>query len=125
MIKIKQLAIFMDETNALLMELYNHMIVSRNIIFKSKENEEFIEYNYSEPLISNDIEWHHSVYLKEISDIIKNYQQVLLFGPTKNKELLYKLLNADEQFKNIKIESIDTKKLTDFQIHNFVLDYYK
>ena len=125
MIKIKQLAIFMDETNALLMEFYNHMIVSRNIIFKSKDNEEFIEYNYSEPLISNDIEWHHSVYLKEISDIIKNYQQVLLFGPTKNKELLYKLLNADQNFKNIKIESIDTKKLTDFQIHNFVLDYYK
>ena len=125
MIKIKQLAIFMDETNALLMELYNHMIVSRNIVFKSKDNEEFIEYNYSEPLISNDIEWHHSVYLKEISDIIKNYQQVLLFGPTKNKELLYKLLNADEHFKNIKIESIDTKKMTDFQIHNFVLDYYK
>jgi len=115
----------MDDTNALLMELYNHMIVSRNIVFKSKVNEEFIDYNYSEPLISNDIEWHHSVYLKEISDIIKHYQQVVLFGPTKNKDELYKMLNTDHHFKDIKIESIDTTKMSEFQIHNFVLDYYK
>jgi len=125
MIKIKQLAIFMDDTNALLMELYNHMIVSRNIIFKSKENEEYIDYNYSKPVKSTDMQWHHLAYYKEISDIIRNYQQVVLFGPVDTKEEFYKLLEADHHFKNIKIEFINTNKMTDFQIHKFVLNYYK
>ena len=125
MIKIKQLAIFMDDTNALLMELYNHMIVSRNIVFKSKENEEYIDYNYSAPVRITSLQWHHLAYYKEISDIIRNYQQVVLFGPINTKEKFYKLLETDQHFRNIKIEFINTNKMTDFQIHEFVLNYYK
>ena len=115
----------MDDTNALLMELYNHMIVSRNIVFKSKENEEYIDYNYSAPVRSASLQWHHLAYYKEISDIIRNYQQVVLFGPINTKEKFYKLLETDQHFRNIKIEFINTNKMTDFQIHEFVLNYYK
>jgi hypothetical protein len=125
MIKIKQLAIFMDDTNALLMELYNHMIVSRNIVFRSRENEEYIDYTYSVPFKSTDEQWHHWAYYKELGDIIRNYQQVVLFGPVGTKEGLYKLLEADHYFKNTKIELVNTNIMTEFQIHDFVLEYYK
>lgn len=125
MIKIKQLAIFMDDTNALLMELYNHMIVSRNIVFKSKENEEFIEYNHLMPSFGSDKHQHQFAYYNELSKIIRNYQQVVLFGPIDTKNEFYKLLEADHHFSKIKIEFINTNKMTDYQIHDFVLEYYK
>jgi len=123
MIKIKQLAIFMDDTNALLMELYNHMIVSRNIVFKSRENEEYIQYNNLLPLFGTDK--HRHAYYKEISNIMRRYQQVVLFGPVDIKTEFYALLEADHHFRKIKVEFIRTELMTDFQIHEFVLDYYK
>ena len=123
MIKIKQLAIFMDDTNALLMELYNHMIVSRNIVFKSRENEEYIQYNNLLPLFGTD-KYRHAYY-KEISNIMRNYQQVVLFGPVDIKTEFYKLLQADHYFRKVKVEFVMTDIMTDFQIHEFVLDYYK
>jgi stalled ribosome rescue protein Dom34 len=125
MIKIKQLAVFMDDANALFMELYNHMIVSRNIVFKSKENEEYIQYNYSMPLFGSDKDHRQLAYYNEISSIIRNYQQVVLFGPTETKNEVYEHLKADKHFDKIKIDIVYTKEMTDFQIHEFVLDYYK
>ena len=125
MIKIKQLAVFMDDANALFMELYNHMIVSRNIVFKSKENEEFIEYNHLMPSFGSDKHQHQFAYYDEISSIVKNYQQVVLFGPTETKNEVYEHLKADKHFDKIKIDIVYTKEMTDFQIHEFVLDYYK
>jgi recombinational DNA repair ATPase RecF len=125
MIKIKQLAIFMDDTHVLLMELYNHMIVSRNIVFKSKENEEFIEYNNLLPVFGSDVQQHQLAYYKEISNIIRNYQQVLIFGPVNVENEFYKLLEADHHFKKIKLEIVNTKVLNEVQIHEFVLNHYK
>ena len=125
MIKTKQLAIFMDDKNALFMELYNHMIVSRNIVFKSKENEEYIQYNYSMPSFGSDKHHHELAYYKEISNIIRHYQQVVLFGPIDAENEVYRLLKTDEHFKKIKIDFVYTKEMTDFQIHEFALDYYK
>lgn len=125
MILIKQLAIFMDDTNALLMELYNHMIVSRNIVFKSRENEEYIQNNYILPSYGNDKQQYQSAYYNELGDIIKNYEEVVLFGPTDTKKELYKLLETDHCYKDIKIELVTTDKMTNAQIHEFVLAYYK
>jgi hypothetical protein len=125
MLKIKQLAIFMDDTNALLMELYNHMIVSRNIILKSKENEEFPQYNNLVPAIGSDLHLHQLANYNEISNIIRNYQQVVLFGPLNVENEFYKLLEADRHFKKIKLDVINTDKMTNLQIHKFVLNYYK
>jgi hypothetical protein len=125
MMQSKQLAIFMDNTGALLMELYNHRIVSRNIVFKSKENEEFIQYHYLKPLLSTDKQWHQSAYYKELGDIIKNYEQVVIFGSSRAKKGLYEFLETDHHFRNIRIQLVTTKKMTDSQIHEFVLNYYK
>jgi predicted metal-binding protein len=121
MIKINQLAIFMNEANALLMELYNHIIVSTSRVFKAED----IQSMYGEPLPWTDKQWHHLAYYKEISDIMRNYRQVVLFGPIDTRKELYKLLEADHHFKNIEIDFFDTHKMTDLQIHDFALDYYK
>ena len=125
MIKTKQLAVFMNDRNALFMEFFNHMIISRNIVFRSKENEEYIQYNFTMPLSGLDKDHRQLAYYKEICSIIKNYQQVVFFGPVNTENEIYKLLKADQHLKKIKMDFICTKEMTDFQIHEFALDYYK
>jgi len=111
----KQLGIYIDYTNAFLMELINKKIVSRNIEFELKENDE------------NNHQTHHlqTAYFLEISDIIRNYNQVVLFGPSNSKDELFNLLKFDHNFDHIKIQNINTDKMSELQLHAFVHEYYK
>ena len=45
-----------------------------------------------------------STYFNRIADVIKNYNEVLLFGPTDAKSELLNLLKTDHLFENIKME---------------------
>ena len=125
MMKNKQLAILVNDTNALLMELYNHMIVSRNIVFKPEEKE--VSIPEKQDIITECCNKHKRkyAYYKEISKIASHYQEVLIFGSTDTKLELFKCLKVDTNLKKIKMECIDTNVMSDSQMHNFVLEYYK
>ena len=98
------------------------MIISRNIVFKSEEpeytNSDVRCATYNLCCKTN----RKANYFKEISDIVKNYQDVVLFGPTKTKFEFYDQLKADKHFNKIKIECFNTNKMTESQMHDFVLD---
>ena len=66
-----------------------------------------------------------SSYYKKLRDAIKNYQEVVLFGPTDAKNELLNLLKADHLFENIKIEVKHYDKMTENQMHAFVREYFK
>ena len=65
-----------------------------------------------------------AAYYKQLSAIIKNYDPVLLFGPTEAKTELLNILRADHHFEKIKIEVKQTDKMTDNQQHAFVKEYF-
>ena len=122
----RQLGIYMDHTHAFLMELEADQIISRDIVSewkdtdkKSYQNFHFFGFNCSEK------KQLQKAYFSEISDIIRNYNQVVLFGPTDAKNELHKLLSGNHLFKEIKIEFVDTDKLSNEQMHEFVKEYYK
>ena len=66
-----------------------------------------------------------SSFYKKLSDIIKNYQEIVLFGPTDAKNELLNLLKADHLFENIKIEVKHADKMTKNNMHTFVKEYFK
>ena len=122
--KNKQLSIWMDYSNALLMELYNHMIVSTRIAVKPPEND---DEKTNAPNLPNHTEEqirHQEDYFKEISDVVINYQEVLLFGPTEAKSELLAILKKDHHFKNIIFQLVNTNKMNDDSIHKFVVNHY-
>ena len=122
----KKLGIYIDYTKAFLMEFENKKIVSRNIEFEEKGNGVDIPENKQAFSGSGNQEHHlQSGYYLEISDIIRNYDQVVLFGPSNFKNELFKLLEFDHDFDNIKIQNVNTDKMTDLQYHSFVTEYYK
>ena len=121
----RQLGIYMDHAHAFLMELENGMIISRNIVSGWIETEDkpiqerhFMDFNCGEK------KHLQSAYYHEISDIIRQYQQVVLFGPTDAKNELHKLLTDNHLFNEIKLEFVNTDKLTNEQMHEFVKEYF-
>lgn len=124
--KIKQLGVCMDHTHAFLMELENNMIISRNIISGWKDTDE-IDNNGSHLTGFHNPEKKHlqARYYSEISDIIRHYQQVVLFGPTDAKNELHNLLKDNHLFEDIKIVLVNTDKMTDTEMHTFMKEYYK
>ena len=120
----KSLGIWMDHSNAHLMELTVAPIESKTIDSKFTHEAKEQSLSKSENLMHNKEQHQQSEYYKKLGEIIKHYQDVVLFGPTKAKvELLY-TLRADHLFAKIKIEVKQTGKLTENQQHAFVREYF-
>jgi stalled ribosome rescue protein Dom34 len=64
-------------------------------------------------------------YYKKLSDSIRNYQEVLLFGPTDAKKELLNLLKSDHLFEKTKIDIENSDKMTESQMYTFVREFFK
>ena len=121
---IRKLGIWMDHSNAYLMELANDIIVQRVVSELANPDAEFNFYK-GEKLIHKKEQHLQLSYYKKISDIIKKYQEVVLFGPTDAKNELLNQIKTDHLFEDIKIEVKNSDKMTEDQMQTFVIDYFK
>ena len=122
---IKQLGIYIDYKNAFLMELINRLIVSRNIEFEDPTVSDLIHEESIKQEINKEKQQHlPSAYYLELCDVIRNYDQVVLFGPNDAKNELFNLLEFDHNFDSIKIHNENTDNLDEIQMHNFVKMYF-
>lgn len=63
-------------------------------------------------------------YYKDLGNIIKQYDAVVLFGPTNAKAELFNIVSKDHLFSKINIEVKETDKMTEKQQHAFVKNYF-
>ena len=119
----KKIGIWMDHANAHLME-YADPIVTKVVTSNSTHEEKEKTLQKSESMMHNKEQQQESEYYKEISESIKNYDDVLLFGPTNAKVELLNILKANVGFSKIKLEVRETDKMTESEEHAFVRDYF-
>jgi len=114
----------MDHSNAHLMEFTTDPIETKTIssTFTHQEKEDSI--TKSERLMHNKEQHEQSAYYKQLGEIIKNYDRVILFGPTEAKSELFNLLKGDHQYSKIKIEVQQTDKMTENQQHAYVREHF-
>lgn len=119
----KKLGIWMDHANAHLIE-YTEPMVTKIVTskFTDAEREESLE--RSERIMHNKEQHDDSEYYKEIGELIRNYDEVLLFGPTDAKTELLNILEKNHLFSKIKFEVKQSDKMTENQEHAFVKDYF-
>jgi len=122
---IKQLGIWMDHSNAFLMELKNDTILTNCVVSELSDHESEFNFYKGEKLIHKKQQHLQLSYYKKLGDIIKKYQEVVLFGPTDAKNELINLLKTDHLFEDIKIEVINSDKMTEDQMQTFVREYFK
>ncbi len=123
MTKVKCLGIWMDHASANLMANTNPIetktVVSTSVNQIKEETE-----GKGEKLLHNKVQQNLSVYYKKLGEVIKNFEEVILFGPTNAKVELFNTLKTDLHFEKIKIEIKQADKMTENQQHAFVRDYF-
>jgi len=119
----KNLGIWMDHSSAHLME-FTDTIETKTIDSKFTHEAKEQSLDKSENLMHNKEQHQQSEYYKKLGEIIKNYEGVILFGPTDAKVELFNILRADHLFAKIKIEIKQTDKMTEHQQHAFVRDHF-
>ena len=120
----KQLGIWMDHSNAHLMEFTTDPIKTSIIESKFTREDKVQSLDKSEHLMHNKEQHQQSEYYKNLGAIIKKYEDVILFGPTTAKVELFNFLRADHNFEKINIEVKQTDKMTENQEHAFIKEHF-
>lgn len=122
---IKNIGIYMDHAAAHLMELKNDKITSQSITSEFTYQEKERTIRKSENVMHNKEQHQQAKYYSSIKDVTKNYESILLFGPTNAKNELLNLMKEDRHFENIKIETVDADKMTENQQHVFIKKHFQ
>ena len=120
----------MDHQHALCIEMVpmtegmnKKTVVSRNVVSEWNDKQHT---HLSKKELFNFPEKKHlqAAYYKELSEIIRNYDHVLLFGPTDTKNELHNILKANHLFEENQMEMMNTDKMTDHEMEDYVLEYF-
>lgn len=120
---IKRLGIWMDHSTAHLLELNADSIKGKTIFAQIGEQDEALNPR-DETLIQNKEQNELSGFFSRLSDVIINYDEVLLFGPTNAKTELVNTLKDDHHFDKVKIEVKPADKMTENQQQAFVKEHF-
>lgn len=120
----KCLGIWMDHSSANVMEYTTDPIETKTIesTFTHEVKEDSL--NKSEYLMHNKEQLNQAAYYKKLCEIIENYQEVFLFGPTDAKKELFNILKDDLHFAKIKIDMKQTDKMTVNQQKALVREHF-
>jgi stalled ribosome rescue protein Dom34 len=124
MITKKNIGIWMDHSNARLIEFTNFSVSTRNIMSKFTTDEKTKSLAKSENLMHNKEQHQQTEYYNRIAETIQNFDDVLLFGPTDAKTELFNLLKKEHRYSKINVEVKDTDNMTDNQQHAFVRAHF-
>lgn len=120
----KKLGIWMDHSNAHIITTASGIVKTDNILTKTVHSGNDHTLSESESLIHNKEQHLQNDYYKRLAETIKNYDEVILFGPTDAKIELLHILKADHHFDNIKIEAKPSDRMTENQQHAFVKEHF-
>lgn len=121
----RNLGIYMDHSRAILMEL------SGNIVGENQIKSEFSTEGKGSHLkklenSEHDIDLRlHSNYFKEIGQSIKDFENILLFGPTDVQTELLNFLNDAKLTKNVNFEVRKTELMAGTQMRSYVRTFFK
>ncbi len=120
----KRLGVWLDHTKAQIIEEKNNSFTSYAMESLSIQGEKQ-NFGMDESLKHNTEQDQLSDFFKRLSEVLKGYTEVLLFGPTNAKTELFNLLKEDSPFNNIKIDVETTDNLTENQMHAYVKGHFE
>lgn len=119
----KRLGVWMNHSIAHIIEIKNNAIISNYIEANTMRGGKQNLGNY-ENTKHNTEQDQQAYFYQRLGDIIMDYSEVLLFGPTNAKTELLNLLKKDSHFNNIKIYVEKAENLKINQMHAFVKEYF-
>lgn len=114
----------MDHASAHIMPLTSEAIASETLSAGAGHEGLDQGIGKSEHTMHNKEQNKHKAFYHDLGNIIKNYDHVLLFGPTDAKSELLNLLKEDQHFQNIQIDVVPADHMTEHQEHAFVKQHF-
>ena len=124
MTTVNRLAIWMDHSDAHVMKVDAEM-KRRHITSNFSKDDKAQTLAKSENIMHNKEHGLHVAFYKVLGDIIKDYDEVLIFGPTNAKKELHNLLADDSHFDAIKFEVFPADYMTEHEEQAFVRRHYE
>jgi hypothetical protein len=120
----KRIGIWMDHAQANLMEFTQEPIETEELNSTFTHEVKVNSLNRSEAIMHHKEQQEEGEYYDRLGDVIKGYDEVLLFGPTDAKVELFNRLRKDHRFENIKINIEQADKMTENQQHAHVKAHF-
>ncbi len=114
----------MDHSSAHMIEFSHDPVSSETIKSEFTHESKVHSLGKSEHGMHNKEQHQHAEYYHKLGEVIRNYKEVLLFGPTDAKSELANVLHGNHLFSNIKLEIKHTDKLTENQQLAFVRNHF-
>ncbi len=120
----KRLGIFMDHKSANIIPFTQESVENTTVDSKFTHREKEHLLSKSESVMHHAEQHEEAQYYRKLGDIIKGYQEIILFGPTEAKSELLNILMADSHFSKIKIFVESTDRLSEKEQHLFVRNHF-
>lgn len=121
----KNIGIFMDHTNAHLIEYTIDGVQNKQMKSDFTQQDKHDSMQHGEHTANNKEHQKQTLFYNDIADVIEQYNHVLLFGPTDAKTELLNSIKDNHKFENIHIVTETTDKMTAPQMNAYVLNYFK
>jgi hypothetical protein len=122
--KAKNLGIWMDHAHAHLVEFATDPITTNIVSNPFTHRDKAHSQGKSEDGMHQKEQQEQAKYYGKLGAIIRNFQDVVLFGPTNAKVELLNILRADHQFEHVKLETRESDKMTQNEQQAFVRSYF-
>jgi stalled ribosome rescue protein Dom34 len=122
---LKKLGIWLDHSNARLIEFSSEIKETQTITSDFTYQDRKGTLQRSENEMHNKEQHKQAAFYKNLAAVIKNFNEIILFGPTDAKVELFNFLKNDAKYDKIKIEVKNADKMSDKELHSFVRDYFK
>ena len=120
----KQLGIWMDHSTAHIMKLVANEVANVTLESSPAFTEQVQNLRTDESQMHDKAQNKQSDFYRQLSYIINEHDEVLLFGPTDAKTELFNLLKANSRFEKTKITVQPADKMRDNQQQAYVKNFY-
>ena len=114
----------MDHAHAHFMEFATDTITTNIVSNPYKHRDKANSLGKSEEGMHHKAQQEQAKYYGKLGAIIRNYQDVVLFGPTNAKVELLNILRADHHFEHVRLETRESDKMTQNEQQAFVRNYF-
>ena len=118
------IGIWMDHSKAHLIEFITPPVQTKALESKFANEQKLHSLGKSENVNHNKEQHQRHEFYKNLINVIRNYDEVVLFGPTDAKVELFNILVADQRFNKIKIEVRQADNMSDPEQHAFVRKHF-
>lgn len=120
----KKVGVYLNYQAAHIIEFANDPLETKTVTSDFTHEEKLETLNKGEKTMHHKEQHEQAAYFKKLNEAIRDYDEVLLFGPTKAKDELHNILKADTHFDKIDIVVLKTDNMSEKEQQHFVTDFF-